>query len=253
VISVDLEGKADGSPLDDAALATVDTLLGMLRDARMPATWASRRPTVSDAVTEALSEKIDHEIALIGDGQAGGMRRPRELAGELDQAQGAGYRITTLMCGGTPAPEDLQAICRLGIRSIAATDSAIAGPASWFSWLSSLLGGIPHEPPQPCLLRYGMWEVPAALALSSNCSGGMLRRNVQSAAACGDVLHVAICLPRLRQGRAGGLKQVEALLQTAFNLRTERQLTIQTIAGVVARLRTRRSGTPAQSILRRAA
>jgi hypothetical protein len=261
VISVDLEGSQSGdSPLcDDAALATVDTLLGVLRDARMPATFASRRPSHSDAVTEALRESIDHEIALgchaQTSAQPSGIGRMRDLGRELQQAQRAGYRISTLMVEATPSSEALQGLCRLGITAIATPElKSISAP--WLRPLEWLMGRAPHEPRQPCLLRYGLWEVPSAIELPMSLgilSRGTLRDVVRTAAACGDVLHLMIRLPQLRQGRAGGVKQVETVLQTAFDLRAERQLTIETVGKVVERLRTQRKGTPAESILRRAA
>ena len=261
VISVDLEGaQAADSPLcDDAALASVDTLLAALRDARMPATWASRQPSRSAAITEALRETIDHEIALAcharTNGPASGVGCLRAVARELQQVQRAGYRINTLLTGATPSPEDLHGLCRLGITAIAAPGSQ-SSPRPWLRPLGWLLGATHDEPPQPCLLRYGLWDIPSAIELPARwgiLSRGALREAVKTASACGDVLHLMIRLPQLRQGRAGGAKQVDAILQTAFDLRAERQLAVETIGKVVARLRTHRKGTPAESILRRAA
>jgi hypothetical protein len=243
---------------DEAVLASVDTLLGMLRDARMPATWASRRPASSDAVTEVLKEPIGHEIALAGDTErAGGTRHLRELARQVEQAQRAAYRITTLLMQETPSPEELQALCRLGISALAThVRPSHAGLARrLFSSLRRLLSDTQEEPPQPCLVRYGLWEVPAAIDLSASgfASRGLMHRALESAAACGDVLHLLAPMPQLRQGRAGGFKRIEAVLQAAFDLRSQRQLAVQTVGSVVGGLRMQRHGKPAQSILREAA
>jgi hypothetical protein len=240
---------------DDARLATVDTLLGLLRDARMPATWASHRPSASEAVVNILAEAVGHEIALASEGQPGGIRWTREISRQLEQAERAGYGVSTLATRMSPQADELQSLCKMGIAAIAGT-SAAGAATSVLHWLGRVLWDLQNEPPQPYAMRYGVWSVPAALELPAARGFGTRRalaNSVQDAAACGDVLHAVIPLQKLQQGRAGGVRQIERLLQAAFELRSERRLTIQTVANVAARLRPQRRGVPAESILRRAA
>jgi hypothetical protein len=257
VISLDLEGLGgeNCSAVDEGSLATIDALLAMLRDARMAATWASPRPAVCHAVSEVLAETIGHEIALrLTSDQSGpiGVRRTRELVQQVQWAERAGFKITTLLADATPCAEVLSSICRLGITAVSlASTSSTPGASSWLRRVRQLFSRSIDEPPPARLLRYGLWEVPAAIRLPASQSA--VRRTLEMAAACGDVLHVNIEVQQLHQGRAGGLKLVEALVQTAFDLRRERRLAIRTIADLVARLRAERTSTPAQSILRRAA
>lgn len=257
VISLDLEGLGGSnlSPVDEGSLATIDALLAMLRDARMAATCASPRPAACRAVSEVLAETIGHEIALrlTGD-QPGemGVRRTRDLAQQVQSAERAGYPITTVLADATPDAESLSSICRLGITAVSTAGlSNTANESNWLRRVRQLFSRSIEEPPPARLLRYGLWEVPAAIPLPAGASA--VRRTLEMAAACGDVLHVNIDVPQLRRGRAGGLKRMEALVQAAFDLRSEHRLAIRTIADLVARLRAERTSMPARSILRRAA
>jgi hypothetical protein len=174
-------------------------------------------------------------------------------AQQLERAKRAGYSITTLVSESVPPAAMLQAICRLGLTAVASQGAISApGPWNWLKGLQEFLSRSESEPAQPRLLRYGLWELPAAVRLPG-ASAGAVRRALEAAAACFEVLHVVIHVPHLTQGRAGGLRLVEGLLQTAFNLRSERRLTVRTAADLAHRLRADRTSTPARSILRRAA
>jgi hypothetical protein len=257
VISLDLEGAGgeNHSTLDEGLLATIDALLGILRDARMAATWASCQPAACRAVSDVLAETIGHEIAVrvaVEPSGEVGVRRLRELARQVQSAERAGYEITTLLADTIPEAESLAHMCRVGITAVGLANRSQAAIApSWLERVGQLFSRSVEAPPQPRLLRYGLWEVPATIHRPAGQAA--LRRTLETAAACGDVLHVNFQTPQICRGRAGGLKVVEALVQTAFELRKEHRLTIRTIADLVARLRAERVSTPAQSILRRAA
>jgi hypothetical protein len=257
VISVDLEAvELEKRPAgEEATLATIDSLLAILRDARMAATWGSSRPATCAAVQDVLAEAVGHEVALRTIPQRPGdvaIRRTRELAQQVQLAERNGHPITTLLVDEVPHAEMLANLCRLGITAVSvASTSYGSGTTDWLRRMTRLFAGSNEEPPQSRLLRFGLWEVAAAIDLLARPAAAC--RALEMAAACGDVLHVNLQAPRLHQGRAGGLRRVEALAHAAFELRNERRLEIATIAGLASRLRAQRTCTPAQSILRRAA
>lgn len=240
---------------NDACMVTVDALLSLLREARMPATWASPAPAACHAVTEILAETIGHEIAVRPAAEPGKpivvARVMRQISQQLEQAQRSGYTVTTLLIDSTPESNLLQACCRAGFSAVAVSES-IRPTTNWLNRLQQFFSLGHSAPPQPRLQRYGLWEISAGVSLPCNQSASRLHRMVREAAACGDVLHASVDVQQLHAGRAGGLKRLEALLQAAFDLRSERQLAIRTVADMVDRLRDQRGSKPAKSILRAA-
>jgi hypothetical protein len=259
IISFDLDGADDsGRGLNEAWLTTLDTLLSLLRDSRMAATWAARLPATCEAVREILGESVGHEIALrlTADSErtAATHRAARAIGQQLGCCSQAGRAVSTLMAESTPDVKLLQAVCRLGVAAVCIrhcnSDCAAQG---WLSRFQKMLSLNEEQPPQPRLMRYGLWEMPTNVLLpSAALSIKGLKRRVQEAVACGDVLHASVDVRGLHRGRAGGLKRLEALVHTAFELRSEHRLSIRTVADAVSQYRAQRSSTPAQSILRAA-
>src|SRR5690606_13615368 len=140
----------------------------------------------------------------------------------------------------------LQALSCAGIQTIgtSAVQGRAGGEGRWWQRAFAWFGSSADEPPQPRLLRYAIWEVPAAMALDSAVSPRRIARALESAAVCGEVLHVTIDWQRIEQGRAGGLKRIEQLLQAAFELRNERRLAVRTLSAVTERLRQQSTGKP---------
>jgi hypothetical protein len=247
VISIDMTSATSAASLtDEATRAGVDTLLGMLRDARMPATWADSQPASSVAVKEILSERAGHEIALrLAMGESS-IRGARELKQKIGQGRPA-HPITTVLTDAPPSADLLKRLAQLGIASVA-TATSDARSVGWLRPLRQMFVPALDEPTPPHMLRYGLWHLPATPSPGSR---SQARRALENAAACDDVLHVALGLSQA--SRAGGMKRFEALLNAAYDLRTDRRLAISTVADIVSQLRQARAGRSAQSILRPAA
>lgn len=258
ILTFDLEGHSGDhrGRLDEACMVTIDAVLSLLREARMAATWASSAPAACHAVTEILAETMGHEIAVRAAAEPGKpiavARVMRQISQQLEQAQRAGYTVTTLVSESTPESGLLQACCRAGISAVAVSELVRPHSSTWLKRVQRCFSLALAAPPQPRLQRYGLWEIVAGLSLPGAQSASGLKRIVQAAAACGEVLHASVDVQQLHADRAGGLKRLEALLQAAFDLRSERQLAIRTVAATVNALRAERSSTPAKSILRAA-
>lgn len=249
VISIDLTSTTSAlSFTEEATLAAIDTLLGILRDARMPATWADSHPAKSAAVKEILSEQAGHEIALqLGRGLESSSRGSRELKQRAGQGGYLRAPITTVLIDALPSADSLKQLAQLHIAAVA-TSASHAGRAGWLRPLRKMFVPSVDEPAPPHLLRYGLWHLPASPRPASR---GQAKRVLESTAACDDVLHVSLELSQA--SRAGGVKQFEALINAAYDLRTDRQLAVATVAETVSRLRQARANRAAQSILRPAA
>lgn len=157
------------------------------------------------------------------------------LAERASAALEAGVEISTLVLTAGCAATHLDVAAKYGIRSVVT------------------LAPVRVRSPQPHALRYGVWNVPATVSMSSAGSWwtNQARRaihEINRAARYGTVCHVHADL-----ARAEAVAALDGVLAHVQRCRVEGRLTVETVGQLVARLaRPRTAGRAAHSILRAA-
>ncbi|NIP87016.1 MAG: hypothetical protein GTO03_16200 [Planctomycetales bacterium] len=227
----------------------IERYLELFDEFEIPVTWGLVDPTNRDRVAQLRSRPLAHEIALYHQADPQGARTGRQAAAvpwprQVSAAKGAGCEVVTLVCRG-PSDQDrgesltdwCGGLVRAGIRMvvrdrITSTNRYANHPIK--------------------TLRYGLWEMESSLVMGDERmrAGGLgLRRRVDRAMSAGGLCHVALGEAVTADRQV--LRPLERLFRHVARRRQERQLEVQTISQVALQLPRRRSGRPAQSILRR--
>jgi hypothetical protein len=244
VVSIDLQCD---SRLDLAARKDLDgaatTLLGLLKDATIHATWGAAFPA-HDAWTSALVQRhTGHEIALLGDATwiaptATRTRFAMELSRRLSAARAAGIKISSLLLTGADLSRDWDIAVKHGLTAIrpAASNVPAGGPSS---------------------LRYGLWRVPSTVQLTDSTrrflrpASRTIVRAIDAAVFARGLCHLVIDATKLSRARERALRAVFAHV---VRQRIAGRLTVRTLASLVADLTCpRQAQIAARSILRDAA
>src|SRR3954449_5665697 len=106
-------------------------LIATMDAERLPTTWAVCDPAHSAATSLIIKSAVDHELAILGDGNwigptAGRTRFARELTRRLSQARAAGLEVTSLVPRVAPIAENIDLIVKQRISAVV----GLATPAS---------------------------------------------------------------------------------------------------------------------------
>ena len=196
-LSVDLEftgthaSLAEQRALDEA----VGRLLTCLANHGLPATWAAADPAVSVARGKIEAASREHELAILGDaswvGRAAGRGRfARELARRVAHARSESLEVRTLVLKTELPIEHSDLAIKEGIVAVRQGGSSSAARKA--------------QRPLPRTLRFGLWELPAAVNLPGTSrwlpgGGGMraARYEIDQAIADQGLAHLVIDAPLL--------------------------------------------------------
>jgi len=238
----------------------VNTLARFFAQHRVAATWGFDLPGSSPLLTAVQAIQPSQEIAIVARGAWGAADASRalfdaELSRRVAAAEETGARASTLLVAGgaTPAHLDLvekhgvTALCRIALND---SHSAIA-PASlwrsgWFAPSAARAGAAPRS------LRWGLWQMPAAIDLA-RLGSWRTRQSILRRAASEGFAHLCIDMTALCTGGARAERQLDAVLTLAAAWQNQGNLRLQGVAETVAQLSVSRQGPGAQSILRKAA
>ncbi|MCL6501032.1 MAG: hypothetical protein K6T86_00015 [Pirellulales bacterium] len=254
-------------------------LAGTLEDYAIPGTWALRhddwqfvmpliglRPSadgmdaaggagpgcapVSCEVAPNDASAFCHALALSMDAshaEASRSRLTTELAAQLQAANAAACRPEAILLQGRGIPSHLDVLARQGIRALGVWDGSCPRPRSMWERLGAWWGD-PPEPNRPArLLRHGVWEVPAALAIPGT-SWRAATTTLEHCLRRGTLLHVAVCASAM--GTAGARAELTQLLACLALRHEQGALAVDTLPGYIAWLMAPRTKQPARSILR---
>ena len=247
-VGVDLEPTAGRRNLEHlrALDATADRLIDVLGAMSIGATWAVADPVHSVWTDRLLAAGAGHEVAILGEstwvGQQAGRRRfARELARRVLSSRASGLAATTLVVRGDLPEEHLDLVVKHGMTAIRGRVTRIR-PS--------------RRSQQPCLLRYGVWEVPVGLVLPGASKwfpgGGRVLRAGQGIrrANGGAYFHLVISASQLAARGRMAQHLVERVLRRVGRLQQQGVLRLETLGETAARLSDIPRGVPARSILR---
>jgi len=244
VISIELRcenrlGLAARKNLD--AVAT--TILGLLDEAAIHATWGIEFPA-GDSWAQALARRHpSHEIALLGDATWVGPAATRarfaaELSRRIATARAAGIEISSLILTDTDLRRDLDIAVKHGVTAV--------GPAVTHASAGS-----------PSPLRYGLWRIPATARLPESTrrflspASRTTIRHIDAAVSVRGLCHLVIDAGQLTAANERTIRQVFTHLARQ---RIAGQLALKSLAGFVVELTHSHPGrVAARSILREAA
>lgn len=251
-VTIDLEPEARRADVSDqrAMAQTADTLLRLLADQQVPATFAISEPAASMAAERILAAPQAHAIALKGDstwvGRAAGRPRfGRELTRRIVSARAVGIEIATLVTKGVSMRDHFDLAVKQGV-------SAVLDQAPSSHDAAARL--------QPQSLHYGLWCFPVSCELPGRSrilpGGGGRRatcRNIDQAARSLGLLQLSVDAPRLAAAGRAALRALQRVLAHAANLRQEGVLACLTVADAARVLSSPAQSKPTRSILRGAA
>jgi hypothetical protein len=247
-VSVDLGSQQRGAEVrsHDALEPVVQSLVELLGEARIPATWFAAKPATSAAVHQALNAGCNHEAAIVLAGdwsghESGRSRFAAEFLRRKRAAEAAGIAVTTLAAQQGVPVENLELLVRHGISAIR-IDQAVK---------------LRTADQRISRLRYGLWQIAEVVpVISGGWFGGhfavrRICRTIDATIAHRSVIHLAIDASRLAaEGRIGskGLAKILKYIEK----RQGEGLLAGSIAEMIDRLTLRRTTRSAQSVLRAA-
>jgi hypothetical protein len=250
-ISIDLD--ADATRIQQADQRVMDDvtgeLLDVLRNRRLPATWAVVDPAISAATQRILSASADHEIAILGDPTWVGRDAPRsrfarELARRADRSRSVGVAVSTLVLNVAQLDQHCDLAIKHGITAVrhAPADARSARAL------------------QPQTLQYGLWSFPVSVSLPGTSrwlpGGGGGRRAqaiVDQAIMAPGLVHLAIDAPRLAALGSSSRRVLDRVLRHVDRRRSQGVLDVASIGGLALRLAGQYQSQPSRSILHCAA
>ncbi len=233
ILSVECPPSAGRS----APLEGLETLDRLLSHYGLPATWAVAEPA---AWFPAL-RTAPHEVAVLGDAswtspQAGRAGFLKELERRVAPARAAGLEVSSLIVADGGPPDHCDLLYKLGLRSVRGAEP-VAGCAARN-------------------LRFGLWELPAALRfpaagwLASWRRARAARRMIAAGTSEQRPLHVALDGQLLAAGGVLMAQLLDSVLYAAAVQRDQGTLQVQTMAGAAAALGRATLGAASTSILR---
>jgi hypothetical protein len=215
-------------------------LAELLEFYQLPATWGVvELPPVGWGTATPLAEP-----ALLADSswagpQVGRSAFHRELERRLGAARAANTDITSLIVCDTAPPDHCDLMQKLGLKAVRGVESAVG--TDW---------------PPPKSLRFGLYELPAALRFPSGNWLASLRlarraRHWINRAVCRRrPLHLVLDGPRLAEGGVLAMRLADSVLRLAVRRREEGRLSVETMALAAQRLQAPPGPGSATSILR---
>ncbi len=257
-ISLNVAGMESAS--QHSIPAAVSALARFLAEHRVSATWGFDAPSATPLLATIQAIEPRQELALVTRGAWAAADASRalfdlELGRRIAEARGAGARTTTLLvaAGVTPAHLDLvdkhgvTALCRVALHeSRSASTPGSLWRSGWFAPSAARVGAAPRS------LRWGLWQMPAAIDLA-RLGGWRTRQSILRRVAAEGFAHLCVDVPALVAGGTRAERQLDAVLRLAVAWQAQGKLRLQSVADTVAQLAAPRQSAPARSILRRGA
>jgi hypothetical protein len=251
-VSVDLDSLMHGAvtPSPNVLESVVQSLVDLLGEARMTATWFAREPAVSDSVHQVLDFDCNHEAAIVMAGdwsghEQGRIRFATELLRRKRAAEQAGLRVTTIAAPQGVPPENFELLVRHGISAVRSDDLSANGCK-----IRTASRGMAS-------LRYGLWQIGGVVKMSAggwfggHFSAKRICRAIDGTITNRSVLHLVIDVPRLAtEGRTalnGFSKVVRHITQCQ-----SAGLRAGSVAETISRLTAPKAARSAHSVLRAA-
>ena len=258
IISIDVElmRVADGdrpariSLVDHRSrITSLQQLLQLFQEARVPATWGFSDPANSQFVPELIDESGMHEVALLGDESWINLQQGRrgfcqQLVQRLVDARRVGCELSTLALYDGQLRDDFDLLAKHQI-------SMVRQPGR--------KQRTRKDAPRHRTLRYGLWEAPRATSVSpstrawSRRSRMVVNRAIRRTIRHGGIGHIALDMTAGQYTSARGLDFVARVLETINKHRRDDQLEVCTLREVARRWRPRQQVVSARSLLRVAA
>jgi len=250
VAATDADQPARISLVDHRSrITSLQQLLQLFQQARIPATWGFSDPANSQFVPELIDESGMHEVALLGDASWISLEKGRrgfcqQLVQRLADARRVGCELSTLALYDGQLQDDFDLLAKHQI-------SMVRQPGK------KQRSG--KDAPRHRTLRYGLWEAPRATSVSPSTrvwarrSRMVVDRAIRRTIRHGGIGHIALDLTAGQYASACGLEFVARVLETISKHRQDDQLEVCTLRDVATQWRPCQQVVKARSLLRVAA
>lgn len=260
IISIDVEltrvTATEADQLDRISLvdhrarfASLQQLLQLFQQARIPATWGFSDPANSQFVPELIDESGMQEVALLGDASWISLEKGRrafcqQLVQRLADARRVGCELSTLALYDGQLQDDFDLLAKHQISMVRQ---------------SGKKKRTAKDAPRHRTLRYGLWEAPRATSVSPSSRGWagrsrmVINRAIRRTIRHGGMGHIALDMTAGQYASARGLNFVARLLETLDKHRRDDQLEVCTLRDVATRWQPSQQVVRARSLLRVAA
>ena len=230
-------------------IASLQQLLQLFQQARIPGTWGFSDPASSQFVPELIDESGMHEVALLGDASWISLEQGRrgfcqQLVQRLADARQVGCELSTLALYDGQLRDDFDLLAKHQISMVRQPGRKQRGR---------------KDAPRHRTLRYGLWEAPRATSVSPSTRGWSRRsrmainRVIRRTICHGGIGHIALDMTAGQHTSARGLDFVARVLDAINKHRRDDQLDVCTLREVATRWRPCQQVVSARSLLRVAA
>jgi hypothetical protein len=244
-LELDLHQQTDSFSrrLDDVRT----TLLRVLDQHQIPATWAVADPAISAATEPIRASRLGHEMAVLADqtwfgAGSGRLRLRRELSRRFERARRAGIEVSTLVLRNVDEASDIDLLVEQGI-------TAVRGPAVDRESGATGTRSIP---------RADIWHLASPWQIPMQSSWWMpanwsIKRRIRQALRKQTAVHLAVDTPSLVEADSSMLEGLEELFRWIGGLAKAGQLELTTLGALGKQFVEQHLSTPSRSILRPAA
>ena len=257
IVSVDVEltrmtatetGQPDSISLVDhrSRIASLQQLVQLFQQAKVPATWGFSNPVNSQAVPELIDQAGMHEVGLLGDASWVGLEKGRrgfcqQLVQRLADARRVGCELSTLALYDGQLQTDFDLLAKHQISMVRQSrKKQRAG----------------KDAPRHRTLRYGLWEAPRAISVSPSTKGWtgrsrlMINKVVRRTIRHGGIGHLVLDMTTGQYDSPRGMKFVAQVLEMLNQHQRDEQLEVCTLRDVATRWQPSQQGVRARSLLR---
>ena len=260
VLSVDVElnrvVSRDVDPPDrisltahQSGLDSLQKLLGLFQQARLPAAWGFSDPASNRFVTDLVAEPEMHEVVLLGDTSwisrdAGRKGFCQHLVRRVSTAHQAGCELSTLAIYDGELTSDYDLLAKHQISMVRYPRRKRRSKAHSQRHRS---------------LRYGLWEAPSAVRVSPRTPvlawqpNRVVKRVIRRTIRYGGVGHLVLDLTAGQYRTSRGMNFVAQVLKTVVRYQRLGHLQVCTLRDLAAQWRPRQHVVKSGSLLRVAA